>query len=73
MKKNGEITEDDLKQGEDKIQKLTDKFCKEVGQIVTGEEIQGDHGNLTMQPALRSSELRGGTSYCCYKGWRKPP
>ena len=33
MKKNGEITEDDLKQNEDKIQKLTDKFCKEADDI----------------------------------------
>ena len=33
MKKNSEITEDDLKQSEDKIQKLTDKFCKEADEI----------------------------------------
>lgn len=30
MKKNGELTEDDLKQAEKKTQDLTDKFCKEV-------------------------------------------
>ncbi|MBR2043853.1 MAG: ribosome recycling factor [Clostridia bacterium] len=30
MKKNGEITEDDEKNGEKKIQNLTDKFCKEI-------------------------------------------
>lgn len=29
-KKAGEITEDDQKQGEKKIQEMTDKFCKEI-------------------------------------------
>ena len=28
MKKNGELTEDDLKKSETEVQKLTDKFCK---------------------------------------------
>lgn len=30
LKKNSEITEDDLKQGEKKIQDLTDKYCKQI-------------------------------------------
>lgn len=30
MKKNSEITEDDLKQGEKKIQDTTDKYCKQI-------------------------------------------
>ena len=30
MKKNGELTEDDLKQGEKKAQDLTDKFIKKI-------------------------------------------
>ena len=30
MKKGGDLTEDDLKQGEKKMQHLTDKYCKEV-------------------------------------------
>lgn len=30
MKKNSEITEDDQKQGEKKIQDLTDKYCKQI-------------------------------------------
>ena len=30
MKKSGELTEDDLKDGEKEIQKLTDKYCKEA-------------------------------------------
>ena len=30
MKKASEITEDDLKQGEKKIQDLTDKYCKQI-------------------------------------------
>lgn len=30
MKKSSEITEDDLKQGEKKIQDITDKYCKKI-------------------------------------------
>ncbi|MBR6741496.1 MAG: ribosome recycling factor, partial [Clostridia bacterium] len=30
LEKNGEITEDDKANGEKKIQKLTDKFCKDI-------------------------------------------
>ena len=30
LKKNGEVTEDDQKQGEKKLQDLTDKYCKEA-------------------------------------------
>ncbi len=30
MKKDGDITEDDLKDGEKKAQDLTDKYCKEA-------------------------------------------
>ena len=33
MKKDGELTEDDLKQGEKKAQELTDKYIKEVESI----------------------------------------
>ena len=33
MKKNGELTEDDLKQGEKKMQETTDKFIKEIDKI----------------------------------------
>lgn len=33
MKKDSEITEDDLKQGEKHVQDLTDKFCKEIDQL----------------------------------------
>lgn len=33
MKKNTEITEDDQKQGEKKVQDLTDKYCKEIDQL----------------------------------------
>ncbi len=33
MKKNGELTEDDLKEGEKKVQKSTDKFIKEVDSV----------------------------------------
>ena len=38
MKKNGEITEDDLKDCEDQIQKLTDKFIKEIDGHVADKE-----------------------------------
>ena len=30
MKKDAEITEDDQKKGEKKVQDLTDKFCKQI-------------------------------------------
>ncbi len=33
MKKNSEITEDDLKHGEKKAQDLTDKFCSEIDSL----------------------------------------
>lgn len=38
MKKNSEITEDDLKTGEDLIQKLTDKFCKQIDELIKAKE-----------------------------------
>ncbi|MEE1504638.1 MAG: ribosome recycling factor [Acutalibacteraceae bacterium] len=33
MKKNSEITEDDQKRGEDKLQKMTDEFVKRIDEI----------------------------------------
>ena len=38
MKKNNEITEDDLKDCEEQIQKLTDKFIKEIDNHVAEKE-----------------------------------
>lgn len=38
QKKNGEITEDDLKDLENQIQKLTDKFVKDIDKIVEDKE-----------------------------------
>ncbi|MGN1114085.1 MAG: ribosome recycling factor [Oscillospiraceae bacterium] len=38
MKKKGDITEDDLKDCEDQIQKLTDKFIKKIDQCVADKE-----------------------------------
>ena len=38
MKKNGELTEDDLKQAEKKTQDLTDKYCKEVESVQAKKE-----------------------------------
>ena len=38
QKKEGEITEDDLKDLENQIQKLTDKFVKEIDAIVSDKE-----------------------------------
>ena len=38
QKKDNEITEDDLKGLEDKVQKLTDKFVKEIDTIVAAKE-----------------------------------
>lgn len=36
-KKAGELTEDDLKDEEEKLQKMTDKFCKEIEDISAGK------------------------------------
>ena len=33
MKKDGDLTEDDLKEGEKKVQKATDKFIKEIDEV----------------------------------------
>ena len=38
MKKNNEITEDDVKDGEKKIQTLTDKFCDKVDAVCAEKE-----------------------------------
>lgn len=38
MKKKSEITEDDLKNAEKKMQDLTDKFCKEIEGIVAKKD-----------------------------------
>lgn len=38
LKKNSEITEDDLKDGEKKVQKLTDKFIKEADSICSDKQ-----------------------------------
>ncbi len=38
LKKKSEITEDDLKQFEDKIQKLTDKHTKQVDEMIKSKE-----------------------------------
>ncbi len=38
MKKNSEITEDDQKNGEKKLQEITDKFCKEIDNLAAKKE-----------------------------------
>ena len=38
MQKNSEITEDDLKASETDIQKLTDKYCKEIDDVIAAKE-----------------------------------
>ena len=38
MKKNSEITEDDLKDSEKKMQDLTDRFCKEIDDLSAKKE-----------------------------------
>ncbi len=38
MKKNNEITEDDMKDCEKKVQKLTDRFCEDVDKLVAEKE-----------------------------------
>ena len=38
MKKKNEITEDDVKNGEEKIQKVTDKMVKKIDETVAAKE-----------------------------------
>ena len=38
LKKAGEITEDDVTNGEKKIQNVTDKFCKEIDDLAAAKE-----------------------------------
>ncbi len=38
MKKNSELTEDEVKDGEKKVQKLTDKYCAQSDQMVSEKE-----------------------------------
>ena len=38
MQKDSLITEDDLKQAEDQIQKLTDKYVEQIDKITTDKE-----------------------------------
>ena len=38
LEKNGQITEDDKANGEKKIQKLTDKFCKDIDDLAALKE-----------------------------------
>lgn len=38
MKKNSEITEDDLKDADKKVQTLTDKYCDEIDKLVSAKE-----------------------------------
>ncbi len=40
MKKNSEITEDDLKYGEGEIQKITDDFIKQVDSVASAKEAE---------------------------------
>ncbi len=38
MAKNGDITEDEVKRGEDEIQKITDKYVKEINTLLEAKE-----------------------------------
>lgn len=38
LKKDGSITEDDVQNGEKKIQALTDKYCKEIDELTAAKE-----------------------------------
>jgi ribosome recycling factor len=38
LQKSGEITEDGVKRGGDHVQKLTDKFVKQIDELVAGKE-----------------------------------
>lgn len=38
LKKESKITEDDCKNGEEKVQKLTDKYCKQIDEVTAKKE-----------------------------------
>ena len=38
LKKNGELTEDDQEELEEELQKLTDKYCKEIDTLMSAKE-----------------------------------
>ena len=38
MEKDSEITEDELKSGEEKVQKMTDKFIAEIDDVLAKKE-----------------------------------
>ncbi|GAC1658634.1 MAG: ribosome recycling factor [Candidatus Elarobacter sp.] len=38
LAKNGTITDDQIKRGSDQVQKLTDKYIKQIDDLVTGKE-----------------------------------
>ena len=38
MKKNSEITEDDMKQCEKDLQKIVDRFCDDIDKMVADKE-----------------------------------
>ena len=38
MQKDGEITEDELKKGQNDVQKLTDKYVAEIDKILEAKE-----------------------------------
>ena len=40
MKKSSEITEDDLKDGEKKMQDITDKYCKIIDDMTSKKETE---------------------------------
>ncbi|MCE0627366.1 ribosome recycling factor, partial [Clostridioides difficile] len=38
MEKGGELTEDELKKAQDEVQKMTDKFIKEIDTLLSKKE-----------------------------------
>ena len=38
LKKDGELTEDEVKKAEDEVQKITDNFVKEIDKIIVAKE-----------------------------------
>lgn len=38
MQKDGEVTEDELKRGQEDVQKLTDKYIKEIDSLLAVKE-----------------------------------
>ena len=85
-KKDGELTEDDMKSGEKDVQKLTDKYCDKVDQHVSDKEkeiMSIERQREVRQNGITVSKKSGidryfasagsaAETYWIYYGWKRP-